>query len=349
MNGSKGSLANWIRALRKQAGLTQGRMAERLGVTPVTISQWENRQTCPSQLALRSLFAFAESISRSACSATMANPQAISELHATRKYNSATPTQGHRAKSEAVRDVSWKGAPLLPANLQLDGKINVLRESPIFSDLDKEQLVELSRLAAVHHAVLGQFVYFEGDSVEYLYIVARGRIKILKHSLSGKDFIMTFIRPGEMFGNIALLSGQPHHASSQAMVDTTVLAIRNDDFVAWLSEHPESGVKLLTRILRTVGTRDVLAATRLVELAGETVERRLLHTLLTLSLDFGLVLPFTRHEIAQMSGTTTETAIRLVNRLRKSGIISPGGRKLVIRNQTKLEALSEDPFPAYAQ
>jgi len=82
---------------------------------------------------------------------------------------------------------------------------------------------------------------------------------------------------------------------------------------------------------------------RLRDLAGERVEQRLASVLLMLSTKLGLTLPFTRQEIANMVGTTTETAIRVMSYLKDRGIISSVRGKVIILDEEKLRLLGEGP------
>lgn len=96
-------VADWIRALRKRLGLTQGQLAERLGVTFVTVSRWENSQARPSRLSLKALTALAETPSNPASSLTQADLLAIHERGTTYTAISAVPALDFRAESETVR------------------------------------------------------------------------------------------------------------------------------------------------------------------------------------------------------------------------------------------------------
>lgn len=223
-----------------------------------------------------------------------------------------------------------------------DGKTDILEKSAIFSDLNTQQRARLSRLAVEHHVKLGQFMYSQGDLLEYLYVVAEGRLKILKHSPSGKDVIVAFSGPGEILGNVSLSSDKEHLYSAQAVLDTKVFAIKIDDLLSFLSSDPEAGFKVLRRMLIVVDRRLRSALRRLVDLAAERAEHRLAYTLFTLSLELGRTLPFTREEVAQMAGTSAETAIRFVSRLKKAGVVRAPRRKIIIIDQTKLGLLIGD-------
>jgi CRP/FNR family transcriptional regulator len=214
-----------------------------------------------------------------------------------------------------------------------------LKKSLVFSGLSDAELAGLSRLAVARRLEAGQYAFWEGDTPDYFYILISGRIKVLKHSSQGKEVIIAFFGPGEMFGEVAVFEGKVYPASAQAAVDSQVAAIRKDDLLSFLAAHPQVGL----RIINILGGRLREAQSRLKDMAGERVEQRLTRTLMMLSAKLGASLPFTRQEIADMAGTTTETAIRILSRLKDGGIISSTRGEITILNQDKLRLLSEGP------
>jgi len=219
------------------------------------------------------------------------------------------------------------------------GGAEALRQSLIFSSLGQEEMEALSRLALERSFPPDEFIFWEGDAPDYFYIVASGRVKAVKHSSTGKDFIIAFFGPGEMFGEVAVFENKPYPASAQAVTGTRVLAIKKDDFLHFLAGHPQVALS----IINVLGGRLRDAANRLKDLAGERVEQRLAHILLMLSAKLGKTLPFTRQEIADMAGTTTETTIRLTTQLKERGIISTVRGKITIVDELKLRLLAEGP------
>lgn len=223
--------------------------------------------------------------------------------------------------------------------MQKIDKVHVVKQSFIFSRLNDEELVELAALASERSLSPGEFVFWEGDDPDWFYIVAAGQVKALKHSSSGKEFIIAFFGPGEMFGEVAVFENKPYPASAQAVSETRVLGIKRDDFLAFLKNRPQVAL----RVISVLGGRLRDAQARLRDLAAERVEQRIARTLLMLSSKLGSTLPFTRQEIADMSGTTTETAIRVMSRLKERGIVRSVRGKIVILDDLKLRLLSEGP------
>ena len=215
----------------------------------------------------------------------------------------------------------------------------VLKRSLIFSGLNECDLDALSKLAVSHVFKAGEFVFWEGDAPAHFYVVASGRVKVLKHSSLGKEFVVAFFGPGEIFGEVAVFEERPYPASAQAIANTEVLGIRRDEFLAFLAGHPEISL----RIINMLGGRLRDAQNRLNALAGERAEQRVAKTLLMLSSKLGQSLPFTRQEIADMSGTTIETTIRVMSRMKRGGIIRSHRGRTDILDEARLRLLSEGP------
>ncbi|MBI4330146.1 MAG: Crp/Fnr family transcriptional regulator [Chloroflexi bacterium] len=254
------------------------------------------------------------------------------------------PAMGEPSKAgPAGIDYLPSRASRTASGLVQDLRVKSLRASPVFADVNEEELGEIAGLAAERDVKAGEFLFTEGDVLEYLYIVAEGRMKFLRHSPSGRDFVIAFGGPGEIFGNAALYAARAHPNSAQAVLDTRVLAFKNDDFLSFLASRPELGFRILRRMLNIVGLRLMSAMRRLTDLAAERAESRLAYTLIALSVEFGLTLPFTREEVAQMAGTTTETAVRFVNRLKKAGVVGPARRKIPILDRQRLWLLVGNP------
>lgn len=218
-------------------------------------------------------------------------------------------------------------------------KAQILRQSSIFSSLNDDELGELADLAIGRSFQPEEFIFWEEDTPDYFYIIVEGRIKVLKHSSSGREFIIAFFGPGEMFGEVAVFEDKPYPASAQAVAETRVVGIKREDFLSFLAKHP----RVALRIINVLGGRLRDAHSRLRDLAGERVEQRLASVLFMLSAKLGLTLPFTRQEIADMAGTTTETAIRVMSQLRERGIIRSVRGKVIILEKEKLRLLSEGP------
>jgi len=223
--------------------------------------------------------------------------------------------------------------------LQFSDKPQILRKSPAFSSLNDDELGGLADLSIERSFTPNEFIFWDGDAPDWFYIVAEGIVKVLKHSSLGKEFIIAFFGPGEMFGEVAVFENKPYPASAQAVAETKVVGIRREDLLSFLANRPQ----IALRIISVLAGRLRDAQGRLRDLAGERVEQRLTSILLMLSAKLGNTLHFTRQEIAEMVGTTTETAIRVMSNLKDRGIIRSVRGEVIILDEEKLRLLSEGP------
>jgi len=215
----------------------------------------------------------------------------------------------------------------------------ILKKSLIFSSLNEDELSALAGLAAERSFQPDEFILWEGDEPDYFYVVAEGQVKVVKNSSTGREFIIAFFGPGEMFGEVAVFEGKPYPASAQATSACRILAIKRQSFLDFLATRPQVAL----RIINILGGRLRDAQGRLKDFAGERVEQRLARILLMLASRMGNTLRFTRQELADMAGTTTETAIRVTGGLSERGIISTSRGQIIIADEAKLKALAEGP------
>ncbi|MBI4333864.1 MAG: Crp/Fnr family transcriptional regulator [Chloroflexi bacterium] len=228
-----------------------------------------------------------------------------------------------------------------PARGRDADKISVLRRSPMFSGLNEGELAELSRLTTERRLKAGQFLFYQGGPTECFYVMATGRVKVVRHSSSGNDFVTSFRGPGEIVGNVFLPSDRPHASSAEVTVDARVLAVRNNDFWVSVSRRPEAGLQLPRKMLNAAHARILESTLRLTDLAAEKADFRLAFALLTLFSKFGPSLPFTRQDVAQMSGTSPETASRFVARLKRERIVRCTRGRITVLNESGLRLLSQ--------
>ncbi len=223
--------------------------------------------------------------------------------------------------------------------VELSEKADILKKSYIFSGLDSEDIDVLARLCVEKEYEPDEFIFWEGDAPEWFYIVVRGQVKVLKHASSGKQFIIAFFRETEIFGDVAVFEDKPYPASARAVDSAVVLGIKRQEFTSFLRTRPEVAL----RIISILSARLREAQDRLGDFAGERIEQRLAFVLCMLAGKLGPVLPFTRREIADMAGTTTETVIRVLSAFGKQGIIRSVRGKITILDEPELRSLSGRP------
>jgi CRP-like cAMP-binding protein len=168
-------------------------------------------------------------------------------------------------------------------------------------------------------------------------------VKILRHSRTGKDVVLEILGPGEPFGGVAVIERRAYPASAQATEPTVIVRIPQEAIVALAERYPS----IIKEMALMIGRRLRTAHDSVKSLAVDPVEARLAATLLRLSREAartkrGVAVPFqlTRQSLADMTGTTVETTIRIVSRWLKDGLVEDAGGRFVLRDLDALTTLA---------
>lgn len=213
-----------------------------------------------------------------------------------------------------------------------------IKETRLFSQLSSEQIRELAMLTSVHYVKKSAYFVREGQSIQHLFLLHKGRIKLFRHSASGKTITVGVIRDGEPLLLSTLFTQKPCWATAQAITDSTVLSIEKKKIIPFIERNPSVAIVMVGILSGQVAR----AYERLRDMVAETAEHRIYKTLRMLLERFGPTLSFTAKEIADFSGTTTETTLRVFSRIKKQNIIQTSRGKIIILNPVKLLSLSED-------
>ena len=221
-----------------------------------------------------------------------------------------------------------------------------LQEMPILSSLSQRDWEKVKHLFIEKHFGKDDYIFFEGDPSSWLGVVLEGRVKVIKHAENGKDMVLDLIAPGEMLGEIAAFNGEPHPATAQAMEPTVVASIHQGDYIRLLKQYPALALRAIEELGRRLGE----AQETIKSMAVERVERRIARTLLKLAATTGssnedgivIELPLTRQDIAEMAGTTVETATRTLSKFRKKGLIQTERGRVIILKPHQLVRIAEE-------
>ena len=213
--------------------------------------------------------------------------------------------------------------------------IETLKKSEIFSKLKEDEFKAISSLFNIKQYKNNETIFLEGDSSDNFYLVAAGSVKVLKHTVMGKDIILEMMSPGDVFGGVAVLDKKPYPASAQAMEAASVIKISRHDLLKIMEEYPVLKLEIVGYFSDKL--RD--AHEMLKNIATERVERRVASLLLKLSEKVGVAdgefikidFPLTRQEIAEMVGTTVETCIRTMSKFQKDGLVKSANSRIMIK------------------
>jgi CRP/FNR family transcriptional regulator len=203
------------------------------------------------------------------------------------------------------------------------GKRDFLKSLQIFSTLPESDLDKLSNAAEELTYKNGEYIFYEGDPPEWLCIIREGNVKAVKYLEDGKEIILHVFMPGDIFGELAILDRRPYPASAQSMGQARILKLHYNQCKDLCERVPEIRMKLI----QSMGEKQRGFVTQLEAALTTGVERRIANTLMKLASigdskgGTNINLHLTRKDIANMVGTTIETAIRVMSRFQKEGIV----------------------------
>ena len=187
----------------------------------------------------------------------------------------------------------------------------------------------------------GEALFEEGSNVDGIYFIENGTAKLYKLGFNRKEQILRFIKEGDIIGYRALLIGEAYQATAKAMSDLQAIFIPSDVFLHLLEVDSQLSYTMLQKISFELGE----SSNTVTFLAQKTVRERLAEVLLLLEQKLGtdpegfIKISLTREEIANLIGTATESAIRLISEFKQDDYIAVEGRNIKILNHEKLKKL----------
>ncbi|MBI4055359.1 MAG: Crp/Fnr family transcriptional regulator [Elusimicrobia bacterium] len=205
-----------------------------------------------------------------------------------------------------------------------------------FKKLPQEDLRGLSRVVREKSFSKGETVYNEGEVADSVWILYKGRVQVFKYVSGGKPFAIESLGPGELFGTLCRLGGDGrcYPCTASAAVSTTCLQLLDKTFLNYFHKSPgfvQGVCGLCSQRLKDV--QDLRC------MGQEPVPIRIASTLLRLRQVHGDVIPLTKREIAELAGTTVETAFRVISAFQKKGCLSSLPRKIQIQDPAFLKTL----------
>ncbi len=221
----------------------------------------------------------------------------------------------------------------------------VLGKTALLSGLSQTELQTLASRAVRKLFSTGELLFSEGEPCHGLHIIARGKVRIFKTSMSGREQVLAVNTPGESVAEVPVFDGGPFPASAVAIEDAEIAYISRRDFQAYCMEHPEVALK----VLQVVGTRLRRLVGIIEELSFTTIRQRLIATLVKLAQSEGtktargieFLLPATHQELANQLGTVRELISRNLMRLQAEGLLDVDARQIVVKDMKGLSALLE--------
>lgn len=222
---------------------------------------------------------------------------------------------------------------------------DILAALPVFAGLSDRDWKKVLDLFVERQYQKDDYIFLEGEAPVYLYVVKSGKVKVLRHSTDGKDVVLRVASQGQMLGTVAIFDGGGYPGTAQAIEDCTLLAISRNDCLTLVTRYPVFALA----VIADLGSRLRSSAEQIRSLAVERVEQRIARVLLKLAATAGSDTPegriiemaLTRQDVADMTGTTVETAIRVMSKFRRHDWIRTRRGKVVLVNMEALQNVAE--------
>ncbi|NCT08694.1 MAG: Crp/Fnr family transcriptional regulator [Flavobacteriia bacterium] len=218
----------------------------------------------------------------------------------------------------------------------------IVRQFNSLKHLSKEDLMRMSNCKTSKIIKKGEPIFEEGDYLNGVYCIKDGVCKISKMSENGKNQIINIIKRGDLIGERSLISEEVSNLNAIALEDMEVCFIPRDEIVRDLEKNPAFTMDILKTMASSLKNSDNL----IVDMAQKSVKQRLAETLLKLQTKFGvneigaIDIQLSREDIANIIGTATESAIRLLSEFKKNKSIGFKGKNIIIINKNDLEKIA---------
>ena len=210
----------------------------------------------------------------------------------------------------------------------------LLRKVAIFAHLDDAAIGGLARLAEAREFPAGAVIVGQDDPGEALYVLARGRVKVVLYGESGREIILSLFRePGDFFGEMSLLDDQPRSATVIALETSTLLILKRGDFHQHLEGQPRTALAVLAELSRRLRRADeVIGNLALLDVYGR-VARLLLDMAENVDGEKIVTKRLPKQDIAKMIGASREMVSRVMKDLQMQGLIEEGDGKIVLHDR----------------
>lgn len=208
---------------------------------------------------------------------------------------------------------------------------------PIFSNLDKEEMKEITSLIVHKEFEKGELIYMAGQKGGSLYVINNGKVKITRISSSGKEQVIRILEPGEFMGELSIFRSSPLMDNAEALNDTTMCIINEMDLKNILKKYPLISLKIMEELSERLERAEAL----IKNINLSSVEKRLADMLLELADENREInLKMSKKDLASQIGMSSETLSRKLSAFQELGIIKLiGQRKINILNPSALEEI----------
>ncbi|WP_425659509.1 Crp/Fnr family transcriptional regulator [Tenacibaculum ascidiaceicola] len=219
----------------------------------------------------------------------------------------------------------------------------IIREFNSLKALTKDELIRITGCKTSKKIKKGEVLFDEGEYINGVFCVKDGVCKVSKMSDNGRDQIIHLIRKGDILGERSLINNEASNLKAIAVNDMEVCFIPKEEILRDLENNSNFSMDVLKKMANSLKKADDV----IVDMAQKTVKQRLAATLLLLDSKFdknengSININLSREDIANIIGTATESAIRLLSEFKKKKLIDLKGKEIFITDMKALKELSE--------
>lgn len=217
--------------------------------------------------------------------------------------------------------------------------LHFLSSLPLFEGTSPIALAALAQASRLKRAAKGSYLFFQSDPAHGVFLVRRGAVAIQLENLDGRELVINEMSPGDCFGELGILTGQPRSTSAEAIVDSEVVFIPRAAFEAMLAQEPA----LALRLLEITARRLQNSSKREEALAFHDAQQRLARVLLQLDASASEkgYLTLSQEELAQRTGLARQTVAAVLGRWRRRGWLLTGRGNIVLLNRGELNSIAQ--------
>lgn len=219
----------------------------------------------------------------------------------------------------------------------------IIRQFNSLKHLSREELVRMSNCKTSKIIKKGEALFEEGEHINGVFCIKDGICKISKMSENGRNQIISLVTKGDLLGERSLISDEVANLKAIALNDMEICFIPKEEIIRDLEKNSNFSMSVLKDMASSLKQADNV----IVDMAQKTVKQRLAETILNLEAKFGtnednaIDVHLSREDIANIIGTATESAIRLLSDLKKKKIIAFKGKNIAILDKNELETIAQ--------
>jgi CRP-like cAMP-binding protein len=219
--------------------------------------------------------------------------------------------------------------------------LELLAKVPVFETLAVEDLERIAEVAVPRSFESAQVIFREGDASDTCYIVRSGRARAVRAHSDGRVITLATFGPGDIFGELAIFESEKRSATVEAVEPTQVIAILGPDMRRLLNAHHEMAIKLVIALGRRLRETNE----RLTRQSFQTVQSRVASVLAQLVAqersegagESDILVTATQADVAQLAGSSRESASRFLAVLERAGVITQGRGRLIVHDPSALD------------